>query len=82
MIQGLVKPRMRAMASAILLFAISLIGLGVGPQAIGILNDLLAPRLGAHAVRYSLVVFGFVNLWSAAHYLMAARTLRADLRET
>jgi len=80
MTQSLVKPRMRAMASAILFFAVSLIGLGVGPQAVGILNDLLAARLGAQAIRYSLVVFGFVNLWSAAHYLLAARTLRADLR--
>src|SRR5215468_5408101 len=40
---------------------------------------LFAPRLGPQAIRYSLALFGFVNLWSAAHYLLAARTLRADL---
>jgi len=79
MAQSLVKPRMRATASAILFFVISLLGLGVGPQAVGIVNDLLAPALGAQAIRYSLALFGFVNLWSAVHYLLAARTLRADL---
>ena len=50
----LVKVRMRALASAILLFILNLIGLGGGPQVVGILNDALAPRLGAEAVLYSL----------------------------
>ena len=44
--QALAPLRMRAVASAFLLFLINLIGLGLGPQVVGIASDLLAPRLG------------------------------------
>ena len=80
MTQGLAKPRMRSMASAILLFIINIIGLGAGPQVVGVMNDLLAPTYGDHAVRYSLLIVGLVNLGAAGLYLLAARHLRADLR--
>ncbi len=79
--QGLVKLRMRAMASAILLFIINLIGLGLGPQAVGIMNDLMAQSLGVEAIRYSLLLVAFTNVWAATHFVLAARTLRADLLE-
>ncbi len=80
MTQGLVKLRMRATAYAILLFIINLIGLGLGPQAVGLMSDLLTPAYGKEAVRYallSIVVTG--SVWGAIHYLLAARTLREDL---
>ena len=77
--QGLVSPRMRATASALLLFVINLIGLGMGPQAVGVLNDLLGPVAGTHAVRYSLLIVGVMNTWAAVHFTLAARTLRAEL---
>jgi predicted MFS family arabinose efflux permease len=77
--QGLVRPHMRALASALLLFVINLIGLGMGPQAVGILNDLFAGTFGAHAIRYSLLLVAIVNLWSAVHFALAARSLRTDL---
>jgi hypothetical protein len=80
MTQGLVKLRMRATASAILLFVINLIGLGLGPQTVGLVSDLLTPSYGKEAVRYALlfvVIAG--NLWGVMHYLLAARTLREDL---
>jgi predicted MFS family arabinose efflux permease len=77
--QNLVRPDMRALASAILLFVINLIGLGIGPQAVGVLNDLLAPWAGAAAVRYSLLIVGLMNAWAAVHFVLAARSLREDL---
>jgi MFS family permease len=40
--QGIVHPRMRATAVAVLLFIVNIIGLGLGPPAIGALSDLLA----------------------------------------
>lgn len=49
----MVKLRMRAMASAVLFLIANLIGLGLGPQAVGLLNDLLAGLFGAEAVRCS-----------------------------
>lgn len=83
MTQGLARPRMRATAAAILLFILNLIGLGGGPQLVGVLSDVLAPRLGDESIRWALlsvVVAG--ALWSTVHYALAARTLREDLRAT
>lgn len=78
--QGLAKLRMRALASAAMLFVVNLIGLGLGPQLIGILNDLMAPRLGDEAVRYSLLIVGVTsNLWAATHSVLGARCLERDL---
>jgi MFS family permease len=81
MTQSLVRPRMRAMASAILLFVINIIGLGLGPQGVGILSDLLADSFGTESLRYALlvVVVSFA-LWSIVHYALAARSLREDLQ--
>lgn len=77
--QGLARLRMRALASAIVLFAVNIIGLGLGPWLIGISNDLLAPAFGDEAIRYSIGGVGLVNLWAAAHSLLAARHLRSEL---
>ena len=40
--QGVVAPRMRATAVAVLLFIVNLIGYGMGPPVIGALSDMLA----------------------------------------
>lgn len=81
MTQTLVRPEMRALASAILLFIINLIGLGFGPQGVGILSDMLHSAYGVESLRYALLitVVGFA-MWSVLHYTLAARTLAEDLR--
>jgi MFS family permease len=80
MTQSLAKPHMRAMASAVLLFLVNLVGLGVGPVFVGALWDLLTPRLGVDAIRYALLATVATGAaWSAVHFTLAARTLRADL---
>jgi MFS family permease len=80
MTQALVPPPMRAQAAAALLLILNLIGMGLGPQFVGVLSDLLAPRFGAESIRWSLLVTIVVGaLWSAVHYFLAARTLREDL---
>jgi hypothetical protein len=38
--------------------------------------------MGASSLRYSLVIVGLVNIWAAAHYMIGARSLRADLDGT
>lgn len=40
--QGIVQPRLRATATAVLLFIVNLLGYGLGPPVIGLLSDLLA----------------------------------------
>jgi len=77
--QGLAPLKMRAMASAILLFIINIIGLGLGPLAVGVLADLFAPSAGNDALRWALVVGGLVNVWGMFHFMLAARTVREDL---
>jgi predicted MFS family arabinose efflux permease len=75
----LVKVRMRALASAILLFILNLIGLGGGPQTVGILNDALAPRFGSEAVLYSLLIVNAMSIVAVLLYFVAGQTLRRDL---
>jgi MFS family permease len=77
--QALAPLRMRAVASAFLLFLLNLIGLGLGPQGVGIASDLLAPQLAGDSLRGALVLTVLLNLWSGAHYFLGARTLEADL---
>jgi predicted MFS family arabinose efflux permease len=49
--QGVVAPRMRATAVAVLLFIVNLIGYGMGPPVIGALSDLLAnSQLAPHGL--------------------------------
>jgi predicted MFS family arabinose efflux permease len=79
--QSLVQLRMRAVASAILLFILNSIGLGLGPQITGILSDVLAEQFAAESMRYSLlIVVSVIGPWSALHYYIAGRSLDADLQ--
>lgn len=80
--QGLASLRMRAMASAMVLFVLNLIGLGVGPTLVGVLNDWLEPGYGVDAIRVSLLLLLVASLWGAVHSVLAARTLEADLART
>ncbi|MCZ6658757.1 MAG: MFS transporter [Gammaproteobacteria bacterium] len=79
LIQGLVSLRMRALASSITLFVLNIIGLGFGPQVVGIMSDMFEPSYGQESLRMALLVLTFINLWCAFHYLIAAKTLKADL---
>jgi MFS family permease len=79
MIQGLVVPNMRATASAINLFVVNMIGLGLGPLVIGFLNDMLAPRFGDEGIRYSLLVMGAIGGFASIPFYLASRHLKEDL---
>jgi hypothetical protein len=82
MTQALVSLRMRSVASAILLFMLNIIGMGLGPYIVGVLSDIFEPRFGIDSLRYALCIAVFANLWAAFHYFQGARTLRGDLEET
>jgi MFS family permease len=79
MTQALVSLRMRAVASAILLFMLNIIGMGMGPYLVGVASDLLAADFGVHSLRYALCLAVLVNVWAACHYFVGARSLRGDL---
>ncbi|MCG8423656.1 MAG: MFS transporter [Proteobacteria bacterium] len=77
--QSLATPKMRATAAAILLFAINIVGLGIGPVFTGAVSDALEPTLGGDSLRYALLITSMVLAWSAFHFYRAGRTLVADL---
>jgi predicted MFS family arabinose efflux permease len=80
MTQCLVEVRMRTVASALLLFIINLIGMGLGPLIAGALSDYLEPAYGKDGLRYSLLILSFLNIWAAAHYWIAGRYYEGDLK--
>ena len=77
---NLVGMRMRALSSAILFLIINLIGMGIGPLAVGFLSDMLMPVMGDASLRIAIQVMVIIGVvWGCTHYVMAARTLREDL---
>ncbi len=82
-VQTLARPRMRSVASGLLLFIANLIGLACGPPAVGLLNDHVFAAHGDAAVRYSLIwVLAISGAWALVHFLWATQTLAADLERT
>ena len=80
MTHGLVGLRMRALASAILFLILNLIGLGLGPWAVGVLSDFLAPTLGDESLRHAMLyLLPIAMTWSVFHFYMASRSLKNDL---
>ena len=78
--QGLVSLRMRAVASAIMLLVINVIGLAVGPPVTGLISDLLAHRLGDDSMRYALLIVSTALLPLSAWCLYrAGRSIEHDL---
>jgi MFS family permease len=76
---GLVKVRMRALASAILLFILNMIGLGLGPLLVGMISDGLAPTQGAQSIRWALGIVAASKLIAIWMFWAASKTLRKDL---
>jgi MFS family permease len=80
--QGLARPRMRAMAVAVHLFVVSVVGGDIGPFLVGRLSDGLAAEWGDASIRHALlIVLGVGTLGAGIFYLFTSRTLRADLAE-
>lgn len=80
-IQHLVRPGMRATASAVYLFVLNLVGLGLGTWALGALSDALSVRFGAESLRYSILAGTGLYLIAAALFLLAMRSLERDWAE-
>jgi predicted MFS family arabinose efflux permease len=79
LLQRLVPEDMRATTLAVVMLFANLIGMGLGPQIVGILSDVLRPSLGADALRYSMLMVSGVAFWGAVHFWKTGETIRADL---
>lgn len=79
--QSLVEPRMRATMAAVLLFIINLIGLGLGPVAVGVLSDVFATQLGlgvGEGLRWAMIVAMGLNAFAFLFFWMARKTIREE----
>ncbi len=81
LIQSLARLRMRAVASAVKMLTLNLIGLGLGPQVVGILSDVLRPTLGTDSLRVAMVVVGSLAVWGAVHFYLSSRHMREGLAQ-
>jgi len=79
--QSIVPPHMRATTAAILLFIINLVGLGLGPLAVGLLSDFFNKGLGmgaAEGVRWALITSTLFGLVAFSFFWIARKTIRED----
>ena len=79
MLHTLVKPEMRSLASAILLFINNIFGLGIGPLSVGIMSDALAPAYGTRSLGIALALIVMIGIWGSIHYLIAGRSIGRDI---
>lgn len=79
LMQRLVPDSMRATALAIVLLLSNLIGMGMGPQIVGILSDAFEPSLGVDSLRYAMLSMTVVALGAAYCFWRSSQTVTRDL---
>jgi len=77
-IQNLVAPGLRAMASAVMLFIVNIIGLGIGPLLTGAISDGLRAQYGEDSLKLAIMIISSFLLLSAALFFLSARTIQRD----
>jgi MFS transporter, Spinster family, sphingosine-1-phosphate transporter len=75
----LVRDEMRATTLAVVMLLANLIGMGVGPQVVGILSDVLRSSAGANSLRYAMLIVSLIALLAAHQFWRAAGTVKEDL---
>ncbi|MET0274385.1 MAG: MFS transporter [Phenylobacterium sp.] len=80
-VQSLVRPQTRATATAVLLFVANLIGLGLGPLAVGVVSSTLSGvgHSEADAIKWALMGFALLTLPCAWMFWSAGKTMRAEI---
>jgi predicted MFS family arabinose efflux permease len=73
-----IAPQLRPLASALFQMILTLVGLGLGPLAVGVMSETVFSPFGADSLRWSLAVWQLVGLWAAVHFYFAGRALASD----
>jgi MFS family permease len=76
LLQGLAPIRQRAVWASITLFVNNLVGLGLGPMAVGMISDYLRPTFGEESLRYAMFTFAAITPWAIFHYWRAGVLLK------
>lgn len=79
LMQRLVADEIRATTLAVTMLFANLVGMGIGPQVVGTLSDLLIPVLGHDSLRYAMLTMSLVALWSAYHFWQVGLSVKDDL---
>jgi predicted MFS family arabinose efflux permease len=77
--QQLVRPQARAMATAVMVFAQNLIGLGLGPLFFGMMSDAFKPMAGPDSVRWVLFGASWLGLVPAFFFWRASLRVNAEI---
>ncbi len=83
-VQNIAPVHMRATAASIFLFIANLVGLGLGPLAVGLASDILAGPFGmgsAEGVRWALIGSQFLAIPAFICFWLARRTIREEMEE-
>ncbi len=78
--QGVVGAEQRALSSAVYYFVLNLIGMGLGPLAVGMLSDYLMPTYGQFSLRYALFIVSIVYTICIYFYWKAGEHLEEDMQ--
>jgi MFS family permease len=70
----------RATAAACMYLVINAVGLGLGPQMVGVLSDYLHPTLGEESLRTALICASCVAFPAAYFFYRASRSYIANIR--
>jgi hypothetical protein len=82
--QSISPIRTRATASAVLLFIVNLIGLGLGPLLVGALSDFCAISLGmgkGEGVRWALLISAALGVIACAAFWTARGCIKDDMED-
>ena len=80
MIHAMVRPEMRAVATALMMFVCNLLGLGMGPLLVGLMSDYFTTQYGAFGLAIALIILSLLSLWGAMHFFMAGKYVSEDIR--
>ncbi len=70
---------MRALTSALLFFALNIIGLGCRPLVVGYLSDVLTPTYGDLSLRYAFPVTYITGIITIILFYLAAQNYEKDV---
>jgi len=82
--QNIVPPQLRATVSAVLLFNITIVGLGLGPVALGAISDIARHTLhlnGGESLRLALISAAITLPVASLAFWIGSSSLQRDFRE-
>lgn len=74
-LQTQLNVEMRSVGAAVNLFLLNIVGLGLGPLAVGIISDYMYPSVGIDSVRYGLLFTVAIMVWGGLHALRVGQLL-------